>query len=349
VLGTATCFGLVPTGPGDAATNRRTAAAYPPAALLVEARGGNFSFESRELDVTVDMNGETQPAGRITIDAPAHFPLDPSRSPGYPVGQAYVFARTPTGGLAEYAGPIAAEPVDPAGETQAQTCSPGTHLAIWLIHLQQGPHKLDLPVYLAAPTGADPAGTGLVLSLCPSAASVVAGAPADRLTIAAVVLVLSGLDTPKTPGLYTWRALIAPRSADDRPLPNKAYELRALVAVPHVLTLRGSYNPTNHRAVLTGALRLRGQPQSSAFVALTRLDRTITPHGPAFHDAPAAIGETSRTGTYRLTVALRRTVGFVATTPPTLTPCRPPAAAPTGCKSSTRSGAESEPITVSVP
>src|SRR5712691_8873721 len=215
------------------------------------------------------------------------------------------------------------------------------------MHLQRGGRRLDLPVYVAAPTTADPVGTGLKLDLCPFEASSVAAAPAGRLEIAALVVSLSGLDAPKTPGLYRWRAIVAPLSEDGtRALADRGYELQALVAVPHVLALRSRYDAVHRRAVLTGTLRMRGKPRPRAIVTLTQLDRTITAHGPRFLDAPVAATRTSRSGVYTVVVPLPATRGFVASTPAIGMKCTVPAAAPTGCKRATLAGTESQPITV---
>lgn len=322
--------------------------AYPPT-LLVQAFGTNFSLESREVDVTVDLTGETRAPGRIAILAPKHFPLEASRIPGSPVGQAFVYFRSLAGGLIPYAGPIGAEPIDPASEAAAGGCVGGTPTGAWVMHLRNGRNQLDLPLDLARPATGDPAGTGLDLDLCPATAKVISGNPPSKLSIAAVVLVLSDVDQPKTPGLYTWRALVAPGAADGTPVARSAYEVRALVPVPHILTLHGRYDAATRRAILTGALRLRGKPSAHAVVWLTRLDRKITPHGPVFRDRPAAAALTTRAGAYTMTVALPGTNGFVAATPLTTTRCRPPFAAPAGCKGESVAGTESTPITVSVP
>src|SRR5207244_2520281 len=77
---------------------------------------------------------------------------------------------SPTTELTRWAGPIAAEPIDAAGEQAAQKCSPGSHTGVWLLHLAHGSQTLDLPIYLA-PTGTDdPPAATLKLELCPPAA-----------------------------------------------------------------------------------------------------------------------------------------------------------------------------------
>jgi len=247
-----------------------------------------------------------------------------------------VFVRTASGALDVYTGPIAAEPLD---STHSGACGSPYHSAIWSMQLRSGKQELDLPLFVGAPASAVGA-NGVELDLCPD----VTGP-----SIVAIVLSLSGLDAPKSPGDYVWRADVTPLSPDGTLTLASAYELQAVVAVPHVLTLRAAYDPAKRRARLSGTLRLHGRPQAGARIVITRLDRTITPHGPVFRDAPVAVARTDRSGKYAVSVQVRRTQGFVAATLPTSSACPVASAPPAGCVSLTRAGAESEPLTVSVP
>jgi len=322
-----------------------------PGALTVGVFGGNFASGGRTLDLTVDLVGETSRPGRISLYAPSHFQLRPIRDPGSPVGKAFLFARNPATaatGFTVYSGPISAEPVDAAAEGAAQACSPGSHTAIWLLHLRHKTQTLDVPIYLAPTVSGDPLGASLKLELCPPIAS--GAKPDPSAAFASLVLSLADLEPPATPGSYQWRAIVTPLQAGHATLnAAAAYELRARFPVPHVLTLRGRYLPSAHQARLTGTLRASGHPQRSAIVELVQLNRTITAHGPLFHDTTAAFAETRRDGSYAITVPLPATRGFVAGSPPTLSACTGPSAAPAGCRSTTTAGIESDPITVSVP
>jgi hypothetical protein len=99
--------------------------------------------------------------------------------------------------------------------------------------------------------------------------------------------------------------------------------------------------------VLTGTLRARGKPRRRTEIDIVRLDRTVVPL--AFYDSWDAFASTSKLGTYSVHVPLIRTQGFVASTPPTVKRCSGPSTAPAGCRSITTAGAESDPVTVSVP
>jgi len=337
--------------PASGQTHNNAASDPFPPELTVGVFGGNFATGAPTLDLTVDLSGKTSRPGRISLYVPDHFQIQPSRDPGSPVGKAFLFMRNAASAATQftlYSGPISAEPIDAAAESAAQACSPGNHTAIWLMHLRHQKQTLEIPLYLAATTPGDPPGAGLKLELCPPAAS--GATPDPSGAFASIVLSLANLEPPATPGSYQWRAIVTPQLTGSATLNTAAaYELRARFPVPHVLTLRGRYLPAAHAVRLTGTLRARGQPQAHALVELAQLDRTITAHGPRFHDTTAAFAQTRRDGTYAITVPLHATRGFLASSPPTTGTCNGPSPAPIGCRSTTTAGIESDPITISVP
>jgi hypothetical protein len=288
--------------------------------LTVEPSGGHFSSDHRRLSVVVDLRGETAAPGRISIHAPRQFQLGPERDEGAPVGLAEVYLRNGSGPLLRYTGTIAAAPTD-----VAVACSTDAIAGAWIIRASVGAKKLALPIALAS-------GDGTRLDLC----------PATGQRIAALVLSLVGVVPPATPGSYRWSAFVTPRFH-----PDAAYELRAVVPVPHVLTLRSSYRADTRTAVLTGTLRAHGKPRQRAEIDILRLDRTAVPL--AFYDDWDAFVSTTDRGTYRVAIPLGRTQGFIASTPPTVKRCSGASTAPAGCETITVAGTESDPVTVSVP
>lgn len=298
--------------------------AEPPilATLTVEPRGGHFGSDHRRLSVVVDLRGETAAPGRISIHVPRQFWLEPQRDEGAPVGRAEIYLRNRQGPLLRYAGTISATPIAVAA---AAGCSPDELAAAWIIRVSHGRKKLELPIAIAS-------GDGIRLDLCPAATQ----------SVAAIVFSLNDVTPPATRGSYAWRAFVTPRFD-----PDAAYELRAIVPVPHVLTLRGSYRPGSHRALLTGTLRAHGKPRQRTEIDIVRLDRTVFPL--AFYDSWDAFLSTTARGTYSVYLPLFRTQGFVASTPPTVKRCSGPSTAPAGCKTTTVAGTESDPVTVSVP
>jgi hypothetical protein len=303
-----------------AGTARGTAASAIPSTLTVEPRGGHYADDPRRLSVVVDLSGETAAPGRISVHAPRQFRLGPQRTEGAPVGRAEIYLRNGSGSWLRYAGTISAAPTE-----AAFACSTDAIVGAWMIRASLGSKKLQLPIAIAWVAGTR-------LDLCPAAGQ----------RVAAVVLSLEGVTTPATPGSYRWSAFVTPRFD-----PDAAYELRAVVPVPHVLTLRGSYRPATRRAVLTGTLRWRGTPRQRTEVDIIRLDRTAVPL--AFNDSWDGFVNTTARGTYSIALPLLRTQGFVASTPATVMRCTGPSTSPGGCKTRTVAGTESDPITVSVP
>jgi hypothetical protein len=296
--------------------------AEPPvlSTLTVEPRGGHFGSDHRRLSVVVDLRGETAPPGRISIQAPPQFHLGPQRDEGAPVGHAEIHLRNGSGPLLRYTGTISAAPT-----AVAVACSTDAIAGAWIIRASHGAKKLELPIALAS-------GSGTKLDLCPAVGQ----------RIAALVLSLTHVRPPATPGSYAWSVVVTPRTK-----PDAAYELRAIVPVPHVLTLRGSFVSGTNRARLTGTLRAHGKPRQWAEIDIVRLDRTVVPL--AFYDSWDGVVGTTQRGGYTIYLPLIRTQGFVASTPPTVKRCSGPSRAPAGCKTVTTAGTESDPVTVSVP
>ena len=247
--------------------------------LTVEPRRGSFDGD-RRLSVVLDLRGETAAPGRISIHAPRQFQLDPQRHEGAPVGHAEIHLRNGRGPLLRYAGTISAAPTDAA---VMAACSPDEVAGAWIIRASRGGKTLQLPVTLAS-------GTGTRLDLCPPAG----------LNVAAVVLSLADVRTPAAPGSYAWRAVVTPRSK-----PGAAYELRAIVPVPHVLTLRGRFVSELDLAHLTGTLRARGKPRQRTEIQIVRLDRTVVPL--AFNDSWDGFVRTTERGAFTIYLPQTRT------------------------------------------
>jgi hypothetical protein len=308
---------------------------YPRPSLTVESVGSNFSIQASELDISLDLSGETGALGKLVLVAPAHYPVLPNRLSGAPVGAVYAWIKAAGGGLDLYTGHINAEGVgaEPAGD-----CAHPGYTGIWELRLRKGLRSLSLPLFLYAPRG----GKGAVeFDLCPRAA----GPPVVALTFR-----LNALEPPWTPAHFLWRALVTPLDPAGTLRPDREYEVRALVPVPHVLTLRSTLDPAGRDVRLAGTLRVDHHAEARTAVIVTKLDRAITPHGVVFRDAPMAGSVTDSAGRYSARVHVSRTLGFVAATMPTTAPCGHVAFAPPGgCISVTRSGVESEPLTVSVP
>jgi hypothetical protein len=303
---------LLLAAPGSANISR------PLTSLTVSASGGHFLGNDTALVVDLDLRADRSAPRQITIHAPARFALHPERSPGSPIGSANLEVRDGQMFTNNYVGTVAV-----AGSEVAPPCNVSNPVATWIVRAKRGRDLLELPISLVSDNG-------LRLEICP---------PTD-VNLASLTLALSDLFPPRTPGNYEWHAIVTPRSGP-------AYELRAAIPVPHVLTLRGHYNAGAHTAVLTGTLRAHGHPRARATIVITRLDRTAVPL--AFHDAWTAVANTTNSGSFRVTVPLPHTQGFIATALPTVNTCPPTTLVRPTCRSTSVSGIDSDPVTITVP
>jgi hypothetical protein len=117
---------------------------------------------------------DPQPA-KITIYIPALYQLHAAGAVGSKIGTTtgQVFARDLNIAL-----PLTGDVLvlDPAQHT-ADPCSPGTHLAVWDLHLTVTGQAIDLPVYLSATTGDQVAFGQAKLEVCLGPADVPQGFP----------------------------------------------------------------------------------------------------------------------------------------------------------------------------
>lgn len=298
-----------------------------------------------ELDVNVVFAPGSAP-GRVTFYVPSGLDLYPQRSAGSIVGSALVYVADFSAGTSRSVleGNIVAGPVAGSG---TDGCAVGTPTAVWTLRLSALGLPIDLPMLLT-PAGSDaPAGAAWRLDLCVPA---VAGTGGSVLPMSAMILALTGVELPRAHGVYVWRAVVTPTAPDLRTqLPDRAYELRAVIPVPHRLTLAGRYDSAKHLAVLTGRLVGAGAARPNVKVAVVRLVRYVTPGGAVFRDSVAGTTRTRNDGRFTFRARLGKTAGFQVYTNEVVGGCEAPAFAPGGCSTSTTAGLVSETITISVP
>jgi hypothetical protein len=99
----------------------------------------------------------------------------------------------------------------------SNACAPGTHTAVWLLHVTVSGQTIDVPVYVDAPAAtADPLALGapVKLTLClssPYAEAGAARAPFGVKLINAQMTLNEGIvNNPSVRGEYPWRAIITP-------------------------------------------------------------------------------------------------------------------------------------------
>ena len=300
-----------------------------------------------EIDVTLDLAGEPDPPGRITIYVPRGFQIYPSRPAGSTVGTAFLVAEDTSYGTPSQStlpGDIVA-----AAPTADAACVTGRVTGKWILQLSLLGQPLDVPIYLVPARAGDPSGTATKLVLCAPLLPR-AGSPSARaLPIGVLELALQQLERPHNRGSYLWRASVTPLAPDRRTLePARTYEVQALVGAQK-LTLGGRYDARSRQVVLAGRLTAAGHALAGIRVEIVNLVRKVTADGVVNLDRTVGWASTSRTGTYSFKVQAKKTSGFVAISEPSSTTCHTRAVAPAGCRSATLSRAESDPVTVSIP
>ena len=301
-----------------------------------------------EVHVALDVATDAGAPGRITIYVPRGFAIYPDRPTGSAVGSVEITAQDDSYGTSTQstlAGDIVAQPPS----TTTPTCDVGAYTGIWQLERSLLGQPLDVPLYVANTDAGDPPEAANKFILC--APTVPTGDPASAraFPISTVDLFLSDLEAPQHHGSYLWRALVTPLAPDRRTLlPDHTYELRAVVPVPHRLTLTGRYVAAKRLAVLRGRLTANGAPRAHVLIRVVALVRRVTPGGAIVQDRVAGSTRTTATGAYSFRAPMQKTTGFIAVAQFTTTRCQGPRIAPAGCQSTTLPATQSDPITVTV-
>jgi hypothetical protein len=301
-----------------------------------------------QVHVALDVATAAGAPGRITIYVPQGFAIYPDRPPGSAVGSVEITAQDDSYGTSTeslLAGNIVAQPPS----TTTPTCAVGPYTGIWVLELSLLGQPFDVPLYVADTVDTDPPGASTKLILCAPTLPTSDPATARAFPISTVDLFLSDLEPPQHRGSYLWRALVTPLAPDRKTLlPDHTYEVRAVVPVPHRLTLTGRYLPEKHVAVLHGRLTANGTPRAHVLIRVVALVRRITPDGAIFEDRTAGTTKTTATGAYSFRAAMKKTTGFIVFAQSTTMRCQGPRIAPAGCQSTTLPATQSDPITVTV-
>lgn len=336
--------GLV-LGAEPAATRRAVATSWQgDAQLRITSSDGSYP----EVHLALDLATDAGAPGQITIYVPRGFAIYPDRPTGSAVGSVAITAQDDSYGTSTQstlAGDIVAQP--PAATTP--TCAVGAYTGIWQLELSLLGQPLDVPLYVANTDAGDPPGAATKLILCAPTLPTADPASARAFPISTLDLFLSDLEPPQHRGSYLWRALVTPLAPDLKTLlPNHTYELRAVVPVPHRLTLSGRYFSAKHLAVLHGRLTANGAPRAHVLIRVVALVRRVTPGGAIAQDRIAGSTRTTATGAYSLRAPMRKTTGFVAVAQSTTSRCQGPRIAPAGCQNTTLPAIQSDSITVTV-
>ena len=150
----------------------------------------------------------------------------------------------------------------------ANTCAPGTHAAVWLLHVTVSGQTIDVPVYLDPTAGAETALGAAKLQLClsdPYDNAGAARAPFGVKIINAKLTLNTGIINPATAaGSYLFRALITPwNPATPAPDAVHTVEVQSIVSIPQALSLKATVKTIRHKhgkkTTVTNSVLLSGK------------------------------------------------------------------------------------------
>ena len=159
--------------------------------------------------------------------------------------------------------------VDNPAKYTSNTCAPGAHAAVWLLHVIVSGQTIDVPVYVDPTTGTEQAlgATKLVLCLADPYDTAPASirAPFGVKLINAKMMLDSGVITnPSTAGTFLWRSTITPwNPASPAPDAAKTIEAQSIVTIADTLSLKATVKTVRHKragkTTVTNSVLLSGK------------------------------------------------------------------------------------------
>jgi hypothetical protein len=278
---------------------------------------------------------DPQPA-KITVYVPSGYQLNPTQPAGTKIGttSGHLFARDLNVSV-PLEGDVVAD--DPAKHA-ADPCSPGSHLAVWILQLTVVGNSFNLPVYVSQTSGAETARGAAKLELCLGPTDVAQGTPGRSPSGAQLLdatFTMNGVVTPPA-GASRWISLWTPY-ATGSPLPNVAgtVEARSFVG-PGAATIAFKVLSRRKKLVqITGKLTQAGLGVTGAKVSLllnsrARFSARTRSNGSYFF-------KLQNTAT-RVVTTLFQAKATVAGRDVTTTGCANPTVAGTRCVSATAGG-----------
>ena len=233
----------------------------------------------------------------------------------------------------------------PALQASAMECTgTATHAAIWLLRIPLSAQTLDVPLFVDPTTAADPPSTSEKLVLClpnpyAEARPPITRAPAGAKIVDAKLKLSAGvLTNPTKAGMYVWRSVITPWTANGFEA-NIAgtVETQAIVTIPSSLSLKAKVKTVRQRTRVTNSVLLSGKVLESL--------QGIRGARVAFfaNGKSAGAATTGSAGAFskRAGLSKRTTFTATATLPTRETACMSPlpaSLAPGGCVSATTAG-----------
>jgi hypothetical protein len=283
------------------------------------------------------------PPARVVVDAPSGYTPNLAAAPGTPAGLVFLASSAQSGSTVSsttiFGVITVADPAQYQNNAAAQACATGPYLAVWNIDATVlGLFKTSMPIFLVNPTTSP---SGGVLVFCAPTLTNLDGTAvaAPPISLDLVSLLLSNLTPPTSAGSYLWHAYVVPQTpGTGAPNDRATYELRALVPVPHAISVKGSYNAKLRDAVLTGRVTEQGKPQPHADVFALTLSSVEPIHA-----------KTDAAGRFTIRARVAQTSTFFVQVPDQTGPCQGASTAPAGCASTTVSATSTKKIRVVVP
>ena len=141
----------------------------------------------------------------------------------------------------------------------ANTCAPGNHAAVWLLHVTVSGQTIDVPVYVDPTSGTETALGAAKLQLCLADPYENAGAARAPFGVKIInaKLTLTNIVAPTAAGTYVFRSIITPWNTA-APAPDAAHtvEVQSIVSLPHSLSLKATVKTIRHKKKVHGKTKI---------------------------------------------------------------------------------------------
>lgn len=167
---------------------------------------------STSLTVGLSKTQSDPTLARTQIFVPTGYTLNTSQAPGTRIGRAggTLFAKD-----LNVAAPFSGDVVVAPPETNAEGCSTGTHLAVWILQVSVSGQTISLPIHVDPTTGPNAAFGAFQLVVCFPPVDVPQGTPGrapSGVQLLDASFTLSNVFTAPT-GATVWKALATPYAA----------------------------------------------------------------------------------------------------------------------------------------
>jgi hypothetical protein len=241
--------------------------------LIVLPFDSRLGQANADTGVAVVFPANQPAAAKVVVYVPGGYGVDLAIPAGTSIGTTAASATTSAGTASLRGSVVVDTPSRYAADAAAIACAGATtHAAVWVLQLASGATSLSVPVFVDVATGTD-GGLGVFkLQACFAAPDVpqsAGGAPSGLRLGNAFFEITRGITNPPTPDGFLWRAFVTPFVAGTT-TQNTAgtVEVRSLVPLPQVLTLKGRYEQKTKSIVLSGVLSLAGAKLSGFDVAI---------------------------------------------------------------------------------